>query len=142
MAKSRLAAGLLLIAWQSAAGAAEPPAAEQAMARYRRTFQPVSELRCPRSVGPEDFVVCGRREGPDPNRVPFPEAREPGERVHLLPGEPPSAMAALNAASGDPCRMAGPNHPCGGAMTIMSLGGPSLLGGLFKLVRHLAGGDD
>jgi hypothetical protein len=140
MAKSRLAAGLLLIAWQAEAVAA--PTAEQAMVQYRRTFRPVSELRCPKSTGADDIVVCGRREGRDPNRVPFPEAREPGERVHLLPGEPPSAMAALNAASGDPCRMAGPNHPCDGAMTIWSPDGPSLLGGLIKVVRHLAGGDD
>ncbi|MEA3061553.1 MAG: hypothetical protein QOJ94_1334 [Sphingomonadales bacterium] len=140
MAKSRLAAGLLLIAWQAEADAATT--AEQAMARYRRAFRPVSELRCPKSASAEDIVVCGRREGPDPNRVPFPEAREPGERVHLIPGEPPSAMAALNAASGDPCAMVGPNHPCGGSMTIMSLGGTSLLGGFLKVVRHLTGGDD
>ena len=80
MAKSRLAAGLVLIGWQTAAMAA-PQTADQAMAQYRRTFRPVEELRCPKSVGPEDIVVCGRREGRDPDRVPLPDEREPGERV-------------------------------------------------------------
>src|SRR3954470_20684863 len=121
MAKSRLAAGLLLIAWQSAAGGAAPPPADQAMAQYRRTFQPVSELRCPKSVGPEDIVVCGRREGRDPNRLPLAQEREAGERVGLIPGEPPSATEGLARTDRGPCETAGPNHACGGSISLLSI---------------------
>jgi hypothetical protein len=120
MAKSRLAAGLLLIGWQTAAAAA-PATAEQAMAQYRRTFQPVSELRCPKGAGPEDIVVCGRREGRDPNRLPLPEERQPGERVGLLPGEPPSAAEGLARTDRGPCETAGPNHACGGSISLLSI---------------------
>ncbi|MEA3035803.1 MAG: hypothetical protein QOH04_1568 [Sphingomonadales bacterium] len=121
MAKSRLAAGLLLIGWQAAAGAAEPPTAEQAMAQYRRTFQPVSELRCPRSSGPEDIVVCGRREGRDPNRIPLPDEREAGARVGLIAGEPPSAAEGLARTDRGACETAGPNHACGGSISLFSI---------------------
>ena len=120
MAKSRLAAGLLLIGWQTAA-LAGPATAEQAMAQYRRTFRPVGELRCPKSVGPEDIIVCGRREGRDPNRIPFPDEREPGEVVLLLPGEPPSASVALARPDRTPCATAGPNHSCGGGFDFIQI---------------------
>jgi hypothetical protein len=132
MGKSRLAAGLLLIAWQTAAAAAQPPTADQAMAQYRRTFQPVTELRCPRSAGPEDIVVCGRREGRDPNRIPLPDEREPGERVALLPGEPPSASVALARTDRSPCETAGPNHSCGGGFDFIQI-----LFGAIKIVKAI-----
>jgi len=120
MGKSRLAAGLLLIGWQTAVAAA-PPTAEQAMVQYRRTFRPVEELRCPKSVGPDDIVVCGRREGRDPNRVPFPDEREPGERVHLVAGEAPSASAGLARTDRSACQTAGPNHGCGGGVDFLQI---------------------
>jgi hypothetical protein len=120
MAKSRLAVGLLLIAWQTEAAAA-PSTAEQAMAQYRRSFRPVDELRCPKGAGPEDIVVCGRREGRDPNRVPLPDEREPGERVALLPGEPPRATEGLARTDRSACETAGPNHPCGGSISLLSI---------------------
>jgi hypothetical protein len=121
MAKSRLATGLLLMGWQGAAAAAEPPTADQAMAQYRLTFQPVSELRCPKGVGPEDIVVCGRREGRDPNRIPLPDEREPGARVALVPGEPPSAAEGLARTDRSACETAGPNHACGGSISLLSI---------------------
>jgi hypothetical protein len=128
MVKSRLAAGLLLIAWQAPAAAA--PTAEQAMAQYHRTFQSVDELRCPKGVGPEDIVVCGRREGRDPNRVPLPDEREPGERVALIAGEPPSATEGLARTDRGPCETAGPNHPCGGGISFLSI-----LFGVIKIAK-------
>jgi hypothetical protein len=131
MAKSRLAAGLLLIGWQTAAMAG-PATAEQAMAQYRRSFQPVEELRCPKSVGPEDIVVCGRREGRDPNRVPLPDEHEPGERVHLVAGEAPSASAALAMTDRTPCEAAGPNHSCGGGFDFVQI-----LFGAIKIVKAI-----
>ena len=130
MPKSRLVVGILLIGWQTMAVAA--PTAEQAMAQYRRTFRPVEELRCPKSVGPEDIVVCGRREGRDPNRVPLPDEREPGERVALLPGEPPSASVALARTDRSACRTAGPNHSCGGGIDFLQI-----LFGAIKVVKAI-----
>lgn len=116
-----ISAVLMLAVAAAPASAAEPPTAEQAMAQYRRTFQPVDELRCPKGVGPEDVVVCGRREGRDPNRVPLPEEREPGERVALIAGEPPSATEGLARTDRGPCETAGPNHPCGGSISLLSI---------------------
>jgi len=68
--------------------------AEQALKRYRDQFKPVSLLACPRDS--EEIVVCART-GRDPNRSPIPYVPQPGDPVRLLPGEPPSAAAALNA---------------------------------------------
>ena len=131
--------GLLFLLWAGEVMAADPLTAERAEANYRRTFRPVEALRCPPATSPDEVVVCGRREGPDPNRVPFPNEREPGARVRLLPGEPPRASASV----ADPCAMAGPNHPCGGSMAIVSLDPDqhTLIGGLTKIARHLLGGD-
>ena len=50
----------------------------------------VDQVDCPRGEG---IVVCGRRKG---ELAPAPYARLPGERVRLLPGEPPSARGAQN----------------------------------------------
>jgi hypothetical protein len=119
MTKSRRAAGLLLLVWASP-GVAAPVTAEQAIANYRRTFKPVSELRCPKGEEGE-IVVCARAEGPDPNRVPFPDQHEPGDRVGLLPGEPPSATVALARTDRSACEAAGPNHSCGGAISLLSI---------------------
>jgi hypothetical protein len=116
-----ISAALILVVAAAPASAAEPPTAEQAMVQYRRTFQPVEELRCPKGVGPEDIVVCGRREGRDPNRVPLPAEREPGERIALIAGEPPSATEGLARTDRSACETAGPNHPCGGSISLLSI---------------------
>jgi hypothetical protein len=121
MTKSRRAAGLLLLGWATAGTAAGPVTADQAMARYREAFQPVEALRCPRGAEGDEIIVCGRREGPDPNRLPLPVEREPGERVHLLPGEPPSASVALARTDRSACEAAGPNHSCGGSISLLSI---------------------
>jgi hypothetical protein len=116
-----ISAALMLAVAAAPATAAEPPTAEQAMAQYRRTFQPVDELRCPKAVGPEDIVVCGRREGRDPNRVPLPDERQPGERIALIAGEPPSATEGMARTDRSACETAGPNHPCGGSISLLSI---------------------
>jgi hypothetical protein len=89
---------MLLVVWPGLTAAAEPAVtAEQALQTYRRTFQPTRELDCPTS-GPDDIVICGRpADALDPNRLPLPIEREPGEIVRHV-GEP---------ATGDhgPCRL-------------------------------------
>ncbi|MEA3061552.1 MAG: hypothetical protein QOJ94_1333 [Sphingomonadales bacterium] len=125
-----ITAAMILVVAAQPASAAEPPTAEQAMAQYRRTFQPVDELRCPKGVGPEDIVVCGRREGRDPNRVPLPDEREAGDRIGLLPGEPPSATEGLARTDRGACETAGPNHPCGGSISLLSI-----LFGMVKIAK-------
>ena len=54
----------------------------------------VGTLPCRRDSADGDIVVCGRR-GPDPNRVPFPNRRVPGEPENLLPGEIPRARDSV-----------------------------------------------
>jgi len=59
----------------------------------------MEEERC-RGGAPDAVVVCGRlARGGDGYRVPY--RPEPGERVRLIAGEPPSAVAAMGA--GDTC---------------------------------------
>ncbi|HEX9966271.1 MAG TPA: hypothetical protein VGB04_14945 [Allosphingosinicella sp.] len=55
----------------------------------------VGTLPCRRDGAGGDIVVCGRR-GPDPNRIPFPQQRAPGEPENLLPGELPRAQPSFN----------------------------------------------
>jgi hypothetical protein len=107
---------LLLIGLAAPAGAAEPVTAQQALENYREKFESVDAIDCPKDRDPDEIVVCGRGGGPDPNRLPLPSA-EPGDRVRLLPGEPPSAVAALNAGSTG-CSTVGPNQSCGGGMNL------------------------
>ena len=53
--------------------------------------------RC-RDGASDSIVVCGRLvQGGDGYRVPY--RPEPGARVRLVAGEPPSAMAAMGAAA-------------------------------------------
>jgi hypothetical protein len=83
---------LLLLLPLSSPAFADGITAETALNRYHDQFKPVSELACPRDS--EDIVVCGRNIGSG-LRIPY--AREEGEPVRLLPGEPPSAAASLGA---------------------------------------------
>jgi hypothetical protein len=55
----------------------------------------VGTAPCRRNGDSGDIVVCGRR-GPDPNRLPLPIERVPGEPEHLLPGELPRAETSFN----------------------------------------------
>jgi hypothetical protein len=70
--------------------------AEQAIEVQRDGVrQAVGTLPCVRDPGTGDIVVCGRR-GTDPDRLPLPVERLPGEREHLLPGELPRAQPSYN----------------------------------------------
>jgi hypothetical protein len=75
-----------------AAAPAPAVGADQAIAAYRSTFQPVAEIDCPRAA-PGEVVVCARVvDKPDPNRPPL-YGPTPGERTRLVAGEAPAASA-------------------------------------------------
>lgn len=99
-----------------AANVTDTVTAEEAMAHYREAFRLVPAANCPVSRDPEDIVVCGRRDARS-ERLPLPVEPEPGERVRLLPGEMPSAVAAMNA--GAPAQGGGINI-IGTAITIVN----------------------
>ena len=74
-----------VISAHPAMAAAQPATAEQALETYRKTFQSPRQLDCPKSEGSDEIIVCARSKGaPDPNRLPLPVMREPGDRI---PGE-------------------------------------------------------
>jgi hypothetical protein len=86
-----LAAALLAAAAPATAQA--PLTAERAIEVQQGGLrEAVGTAPCPRDANGEDIIVCGRR-GADPNRLPLPVERLPGEREHLLPGELPRAQA-------------------------------------------------
>ena len=60
---------------------AEPVTAEQAMENYRKRFESVDEIDCPKPTDPDEILVCGRSGKPDPNRLPLPVERVPGEHI-------------------------------------------------------------
>ncbi|HYD11333.1 MAG TPA: hypothetical protein VEC11_00650 [Allosphingosinicella sp.] len=93
---------VLLIAASSTA--AQAPSAPVASGIIAASPDPLGDLaarrrvedeRCRQGVG-DDILVCGRpaRAGGG-YRVPY--RPEPGARVRLIAGEPPSAMAAMGA---------------------------------------------
>lgn len=84
---------------------------------------------CPRDRDTGDIVVCGRR-GPDPNRLPLPVERIPGERESLLPGEMPRAQASYDTCVIG-CQPSGIRFDVIRTVKIGS-----------KIVRHILGKDD
>jgi hypothetical protein len=91
-------AAVVFAAWAGCAIAA-PLTAEQAAERQQDGVrEAVGTKPCPRGAGAGDIVVCGRR-GPDPNRVPFPDQRAPGEPENLLPGELPRAQLSFSTCA-------------------------------------------
>ncbi len=124
-----LAALAAVLICPAPAHAAAPVTAEEALETYQRSFDTGKLVDCRRAREGDEIVVCGR-SGPDPNRVPFPDQREPGAPVRLLPGEPPSAVAALSAGSGMNCATVGPNPHCNGGLDVFRVVG--VLGKAFK----------
>jgi hypothetical protein len=130
MARSRRIAGLLIGAALAGAApaTAAPLTAEQAAERQRDGLrQAVGTAPCARG-GAGDIVVCGRR-GPDPNRVPFPDQRAPGEPENLLPGELPRARTGY-----DTCEFG-----CQQPVTITDKDVRKYGG---RILRHVLGKDD
>ena len=105
-----------------------PITAERAIEAQRdKVREVVGTLPC-RGDMESDIVVCGRR-GRDPDRVPLPDERLPGERESLLPGELPRAQSAY-----DTCAIACPR---GAGVDVFKAIGTGI-----KIVRHILGKDD
>jgi hypothetical protein len=101
---------LLLIGLSAPAGAAEPLSAEGALGNYRLSVKP---LECPKRAD-DEIVVCARAAGrPDPNRLPLPVERPPGE---IVPGE-----ATASAGKLETCSNVGPVQQCGGGLPVMAI---------------------
>jgi hypothetical protein len=100
---------LLLIGLSAPAVAAEPLTAESALGKYRLSVHP---LECPKR-GDGEIVVCGRSARPDPNRLPLPIDRPPGE---IVPGE-----ATASAGKLETCSNVGPVQQCGGGLPVMAI---------------------
>jgi hypothetical protein len=104
--------------------------AEQAVEIQREGVrEAVGTASCARDRETGDIVVCGRR-GPDPNRLPLPVERLPGERENLLPGELPRAQASFSTCVIG-CQPTGLRIDVIRTMKVGS-----------KIVRHILGKDD
>lgn len=105
-----------------------PVTAERAIeAQKDMVRETVGTLPC-RGDTAGDIVVCGRR-GRDPNRVPFPDRRLPGEPENLLPGELPRARTRY-----DTCMIACPQPVTITDKDVRKYGG--------RILRHVLGKDD
>jgi hypothetical protein len=126
------ALSLLALAAAAPALAFAPEAAataEQAIEKQKHSVrEAVGTLPCPREGEGGDIIVCGRR-GPDPNRVPFPDQRAPGEPENLLPGELPRARTSYNS-----CMIACPSPVTITDKDVRKYGG--------RILRHILGRDD
>jgi hypothetical protein len=131
----RMSKRAAFLAFAAAAGAApamaaSPLTAEQAIEVQQDGIrQAVGAAPCPRDRDTGDIVVCGRR-GSDPNRLPLPVERLPGERERLLPGEVPRAQASFST-----CVIA--CQPSGIRIDVIQA-----IGVGSKIVRHVLGKDD
>ena len=114
MRKGIAAAMLLAGASVQTAAASEPVTAEDAIARYRPSFPPVTQVDCPRGPAGPDIVICGRT-GPDPNRLPLPVPPLPGARSA---GEGVDQRSAEDLAE-DRCNNVGNAGACGGFVPIL-----------------------
>lgn len=112
------------------AAAAPPITAEEAMTNYQKSFDKGAGIDCRRDTGSDEIVVCGRSGQRDADRIPLPDEREPGAPVRLLPGEPPSAVAALSAGDALSCSTVGRNPRCNGGLDVFRIVG--VLGKAFK----------
>ncbi|HEX8308908.1 MAG TPA: hypothetical protein VF645_10885 [Allosphingosinicella sp.] len=88
----------------------------------------IGTLPCRRDGAGGDIVVCGRR-GPNPNRVPFPDQRTPGEPENLLPGELPRAQSTFST-----CEFGCPQPVTITDKDVRKYGG--------RIVRRILGKDD
>jgi hypothetical protein len=128
----RIAAFIALLAFAAPSSAVAPEAsvtAEQAIEKQKDGVRgAVGTLPCRRDGAGGDIVVCGRR-GPDPNRVPFPDQRAPGEPENLLPGELPRAEASFST-----CEFGCPQPVTITDKDVRKYGG--------RILRHILGKDD
>ncbi len=130
---ARRSAAVLLAAFAAAPALALAPetalTADQAVERQRDGVRrAVGTAPCASAAAAGDIVVCGRR-GPDPNRLPFPDQRAPGEPENLLPGELPRAQTSY-----DTCLFGCPRPVTITDKDVRKYGG--------RILRHLLGKDD
>ena len=129
----RAAAALLAAAAAAPAFALAPETAltaEQAVEIQQSGVRDaVGTAPCPRDRETGDIIVCGRR-GPDPNRLPLPAERLPGDRENLLPGELPRAQASFDTCVIG-CQPTGVRFDVFRTIKVGS-----------KIVRHILGKDD
>ncbi len=124
----RKVAALLALFHLALAEVASAQTTEEAMTRYKQTFQSPREMDCPRSTD-TDIVVCARPDGErDPNRLPLP-SEDAGRR---LPGEPIGAVAASGVGN-ERCSTTGPNQQCGGGFPVFAIAGF-----LFRVAKKVA----
>lgn len=150
MTKSRTLPALLLLAmaWPAPALAQSPPlpdpaneappppqpgtdaaptivTADEAVAMSRRQVSEIVAQVCPPGTTDSDVVVCGRRAGMSPYRLPLPVAPTPGTGEQAG-GE---QLAAMDAGS-TRCSAVGRDQQCGGGFDIFGIG--------FAIVRGIA----
>ncbi len=123
MTLSRLAPALAIAALGQPAAATPPLTAEQALAEYRKVIKTTKELDCPRSEGGEEIVVCRGRAGADPERLPLPVERVPGERVS-------GGMNGVGALAADGCI-----SRCGGSVGVNILAIPAFVGRVIERLK-------
>lgn len=150
MTKSRTSPALLLLALAGPAAAfgqsaslpdpaheeAPPPqpgtdaaptivTADEAVAMSRRQVREMVARVCPPGATDNDVVVCGRRAGISPYRLPLPVAPTPGtgERAG-------GAQRAAMEAGGTYCSAVGRDQQCGGGFDVIGIG--------FAIVRGIA----
>jgi hypothetical protein len=97
--------------------AADPPTAEEALARQKASLHQTLGLDCKRGRAADDIVICGR-SGRDPNRLPLDPEPEPGAR---LVGEPVRPEDALANTAPPTCSTVGPNQRCGGGLPVIPI---------------------
>jgi hypothetical protein len=129
MLLSRTTLSLACCLWTGSASAA-PVNAERAMDMHRKQFAPAANLNCGTSADPDEVVVCGRREGPDPNRLPLPVEPVAGERVV---GEMASAAEVANRR--ETCTTVGRDQRCSGGLPIL----PILMGAAKLIADQVTG---
>ena len=125
--KRSAALGFILLA-ATPVRAAPATSAEEAISQQQAGVEATLGLDCERRRAGGEIIVCARR-GPDPDRVPFPDQRAPGEPEQLLPGELPRAQTSYND-----CLIACPRPVTITDKDVRKYGG--------RILRHILGKDD
>jgi hypothetical protein len=91
--------------------------ADEAVAMNRRQVSDMVARVCPPGATDSDVVVCGRRAGISPYRLPLPVAPTPGTSERAG-GEQLAAMEA----GGTGCSAVGRDQQCGGGFDLLGIG--------------------
>jgi hypothetical protein len=91
--------------------------ADEAVAMSRRQLREMVARVCPPGATDKDVVVCGRRAGLSPYRLPLPVPPTPGTEERAG-GEQRAAMEAGSTR----CSAVGRDQQCGGGLDIFGIG--------------------